>query len=463
MIPATLLLVEDEPLLRESLAASLKAEGHFVLQAATLSDARSCIASSDPEVVLSDIRLSDGSGLELLDDARSRSSAAHYLFMTGHANVQQAVDAMEKGAFTYLTKPVRRREAAAWIEKALTARRKERLVEVDEDSTHFIGESTPARKVLDLINFVATSPTTVLLLGETGTGKDLLARMVHARSGRRGRFVPVNTATLSETLLEAELFGYEKGAFTGAVGRKIGLVEAANGGTLFLDEIGELSPGLQARLLRLLDTGAVRRLGGTVEMKVDVRFVAASNRDLREEVRQKRFREDLYYRLSGFTVEIPPLRERRMDIPALAAHFGFLHGRRLGRTFMGLTEEAQEFLARADWPGNIREFSAAIERAILLASSTGQTEAALRADHFHGLTIQGEDEDSLEAVMERFAGEHEDCTFREARRKLVRAFETAFLSRAVGKTQGNLSEAARRVGLDRKRLAEKLRRKGDAA
>ncbi|RMH55162.1 MAG: sigma-54-dependent Fis family transcriptional regulator [Candidatus Hydrogenedentota bacterium] len=456
----TLLIVEDEVLLRESLEESLARQGHVVRGVGTLAEARKELRDFNPEVALCDIRLPDGRGLDLIEEARAVAPDTIFIFMTAQAAIEQAVEAMRKGAFAYLAKPVRVPEIQTWLDRAVEKRRKDRPLEgVTETPVEFLGESAAARTVRDMIEKLAGAPTTVLILGETGTGKDLAARLLHLKSGRKGRFVPVNASGLGETLLESELFGHEKGAFTGATARKIGLVEAASEGTLFLDEIADMGAALQARLLRLLDSGQVRRVGGTREIPVDVRFIAATNRDLEAEVSSGRFREDLFFRLSKFVLRIPPLRERKEDVRFLATHFGRLHSRRLGRPFQTLTEAAAEYLESLSWPGNVRELSGAMERALILADP--ERDAGL-LDVKHFIVEEGRSETpaSIEEAMEAFVCKSEALPFKEAKRRIVDLFEERYLRFMLEKAHGNISEVSRRVGLDRKRLGEKIKKFG---
>lgn len=449
-----LLLVEDEELLRTSFAAAFSKAGYTVSQAANLPDARRMLVEQNPDVVLSDLTLPGGSGIELVKDAARLSPDTIVIYMTAYAGVETAVEAMRYGAFTYLSKPLHYSEVQVWIERALKERRRNRVSRQSEKEEIYIGDVAVVQELRRRVAAVAPARTTVLLLGETGTGKDLVARWLHQASQRKGAFVAINSAGLTGSLLEAELFGHEKGAFTGADSRRIGLVEAAAGGTLFLDEIAEISLELQSRLLRLLDSGKVRRVGATNETTVDVRFIAATNRNIEEEVRQGRFREDLYYRLTTFTIQLPSLRERPDDIPLLADYFARSHANKLGRSFDGLTPSALEFLKRSFWRGNVRELSSSIERALLMADNGVLDSRDFECRIGPDPGASGED---FEAALERFVEEESRNPFHEVKQRLLNAFEKLYLEKALKSADGNISEAARRIGLDRKSFAEKLK------
>jgi two-component system response regulator HydG len=305
--------------------------------------------------------------------------------ITGHGTVEDAVAAMKEGAYDFITKPFRRVQLERTIRKAaekqalvLQNRELQRRLAEMEGTGQLLGTSAAMRRLLETVTQVAPSSATVLIQGESGTGKELVANALHAGSPRQGRpLVKVNCAALPETLLESELFGYEKGAFTGAVARKAGRFELAHGGTLFLDEIGELSAPTQAKLLRVLQDGEFERVGGTQSLRVDVRVVAATNADVAALVREKRFREDLFYRLNVITVQIPPLRERREDIPLLAQHFLRRFAQKNGKGITGFTEEALDLLQSHPWPGNVRELENVIERAVVLTRSSAISPADL--------------------------------------------------------------------------------------
>jgi len=371
---ASILLVEDKDSLRAMLRLALEAQGHAVIEARDEPEAVAALRDSQPAVVLSDLRLPIGDGLGVLRAANEADPELPVIVMTAHGSIQDAVAAMKQGALDFLAKPVDPDHLLLLVERALAQRRllnEYRLLKEEaaarRGGPHIIGDSPALRLAMTAIDRAANSDTTVLLEGESGTGKELCARALHDRSPRSaGPFVAINCAAIPDTLLEAELFGYERGAFTGANQRKLGRFELAQRGTLFLDEIGEMPMTVQAKMLRAIETHKIERLGGGASIQLDVRIVAATNRGLRQAVAARQFREDLYFRLSVFPVEVPALRDRREDIPKLAHHFVERVCRDVGKK-MTLSPEAVAELMVHSWPGNIRELQNAIERAVILA------------------------------------------------------------------------------------------------
>jgi DNA-binding NtrC family response regulator len=372
--PATILLVEDKDSLREMLRHALEAQGHQVVEAKDQREAEQRLKESTPAVVLSDLRLPEGDGLGVLQAAKDTDPELPVIVMTAFGGIQDAVSAMKSGAMDFLAKPVDPDHLMLLVERALAQRRliseymllKEELA-ARRGAPTIIGEAASMKQLSQAVQRAATTDATVLIEGESGTGKELFARAVHALSGRSsGPFVAINCAAIPDTLLEAELFGYERGAFTGATQRKPGKFEMANRGTLFLDEIGELPMTLQGKILRALQEKTFERLGGTASVKVDVRLVAATNRQLKQAVATRRFREDLYFRLSVFPITVPPLRERPEDIPILARHFIEVECRELGKKPLTLAPAALEALQTYPWPGNVRELQNCLERAVIL-------------------------------------------------------------------------------------------------
>ncbi len=366
-----ILLVDDEPSMLEFLEYMLTKDGYRVTAAQEGAAARELISSSPFDLVISDLRMPDVDGLELLRSARGQDPELPFIFITAYASSDTAIEALKLGAYDYVTKPFQVEELKNLVRNALQAsslKRKVRLLESErEQSDQLIGVSPPMLEIYKLIGTIAATDSTVLITGESGTGKELVARAVHRASPRReGPFVSVNCGAFAETLLESELFGYVKGAFTGATGNKKGLFETADAGTLFLDEIGEMSPAMQVKLLRALQERKIRRVGGTEEIPVDVRLIAATNQKLEEEIEAGAFREDLYYRLAVIPIRIPPLRERASDIVALVQHFIRLYNRKQNRRIKGITEEGLASLEGYAWPGNVRELENVIERAIAL-------------------------------------------------------------------------------------------------
>lgn len=432
------LLVEDKDSLRTMLRHALEGQGYAVIEARDESEARAALGQSLPAVVLSDLKLPDGDGFGVLRAAKDADADLPVVVMTAYGSIQDAVAAMKDGALDFLAKPVDPEHLLFVIERALAQRRllsEYNLLKEEAAKRRgmpaIIGESAAIRHTMQSVQRAAGSETTVLLEGESGTGKELFARALHALSERAsGPFIAINCAAIPDTLLEAELFGYEKGAFTGAAQRKPGRFELAQRGTLFLDEVGELPLALQAKLLRAIETRRFERLGGTSTIQVDVRLVAATNRGLRQAVAARQFREDLYFRLSVFPVTIPPLRERREDIPLLARHFVEHTCNEMGRKPLALSDRALEVLSNHAWPGNVRELQNAIERAVILAEGdtihpghlnvkATSIPAAPPQDPWDGIDLGG----SLSEALARVTAEAE-------RRKIARAVREAGGDRA---------------------------------
>src|SRR5881296_3362680 len=448
--PATLLIADDDPGLRQSLERTLTREGYRVILASDGNAALERLQAGGVDLVLTDLKMPGLSGIELLRAVKAIASEVDVILLTAFGTVEEAVKAMKEGAYDFLTKPFQRAQLLRLISKALERRDlieqnralQQRLDDLLQQGA-VIGSSPAFRRTMALVEQVADSSATVLIQGESGTGKELVARTIHARSARsRGPLVAVNCAALPETLLESELFGYEKGAFTGAAGRKEGRFELANGGTLFLDEVADLSLVTQPKILRVLQEGEFERLGGTRTLQVDVRIVAATNQDLAEMVKEKRFREDLYYRLNVITVRVPPLRERHEDIPMLAQHFLRVYAAKNGRKLEGFSNEALERLESYAWPGNVRELENLIERTVLLA----------RKDRL-----------DAEDLPEEVAGVKRPP--RDAILELVGTplaeVEQRLLDETLRITGGNKTQAAKLLGIDVRTVARKLERRED--
>jgi two-component system response regulator AtoC len=385
MRPATILVVDDEQLIRWSLSTRLQEEGHRVVEAETASDALRRFREG-VDLVLLDYKLPDSDGLDVLKQIRSADPEALVILLTGHSSVELAVEAMKQGAYHYANKPFNLDEIALLVAKALETtelRREVRALRTTQAQPYYIdrivGESDAMVNVRALLKKIAASPaSTVLLTGESGTGKDLAAKVIHYASDRASKpFMNITCSALPESLLESELFGHERGSFTGADRQKRGLFETADGGTVFLDEIGEMVPALQAKLLRVLEERAFKRVGGAVDIHVDVRVIAATNRKLEDEVRQGKFREDLYYRLNVVPIPLPPLRERAKDIPLLLKYYVDLFNTEFKKRVQGIAPDAMSRLQTYGWPGNIRELRNAVERAMLLGEGK-----VLTADDF---------------------------------------------------------------------------------
>ena len=441
------LIVDDEEQLAEAFRKKLSKEGYAVQTASTGSAAITLVKQQPFDVCVLDIRLPDIDGVKLLEALKEIEPNLEIIMLTGHASIDTAIQSMKCGAYDYLSKPCKLSELSSIILKAYEKKAlKERNIVLQEQlqrvETHdtFIGESKQIKEIHRLISLVAPSDVPVLILGETGTGKELVARAIHALSPRSAnQFVAVNSSTLQESILESELFGYKKGAFTGAQNDKIGLLELANKGTFFIDEVGDMGVNIQAKFLRTLETGIFRRLGDTRESKVDVRFIFATNKSLEDEVKEKKFRKDLFYRLNTFMITLPPLRERKDDILLLADYF--LRKFVRGGDKKVLSDSAIKLLSEYWWPGNVRELANVLERAVLL-SMTRKTILC---------------EDLPQTMMES----HLNCAHDEKRQLQSDALdlmkvEKEHIKRVLGLAEGNKSKAARLLGISRKKLYQKI-------
>ncbi len=449
--PARILVADDERSIATYLRDALAADGYEVVAADGGSSAIREAERLVPHLLLVDLMMPDLGGLEVLKAVRDRLPSCRVIVMTAYATVETAIEAMRHGALDYLIKPLSTDELRHHVRRALAevslAREVEvlkREVERTGSARGLLGESAAMRRVRDLIGRIAPDAATVLIRGETGTGKELVARALHAAGPRRtGPFLAVNCGALPESLLERELFGHERGAFTGADATRPGLLEAAGDGTLFLDEIGEMPGALQVKLLRVLEGHEFLRIGGTRPLRSRARFLAATNRDLAEAVKERRFREDLYYRLNVLSVELPPLRDRDGDVALLAGHFLASHAASRARRITGITPEGLAVLAAHRWPGNVRELRNVIERAALLGDGPLLTVEDLR------LAPGG-------AGMPHGMGEVFEVPFKEAKRRFERAYLDAAL-RAAGR---NITRTAARTGIERNNLKDKLRHHG---
>jgi DNA-binding NtrC family response regulator len=445
---ARILIVEDKDSLRAMLEEMLRAEKLEVRGVASGSQAVETLRSGQPvDLVLTDWRLPGADGLAVLDAARALDPTLPVIVMTAFGSIETAVDAMKRGAEDFITKPVEPDLLRLLVSRAIERRARERQSLLFEDHQTrampaIIGESSAIRTVQAEAQRVAETDATVLLEGESGTGKELFARAIHELSPRRSRpFVAINCAAIPETLLESELFGHERGAFTGALARRLGKFELAEGGTVFLDEIGELSAVTQGKLLRVLQERSFHRVGGTIPIQVDVRILAASNRPLDRMTAQGQFREDLYYRVRVFPIWIPPLRERPEDIDPLVDWFLAHLPQELGKKGIRIAASARERLREYGWPGNVRELKNCLERAIILADGGLIEERSLR------LTPE-----SAEKPVE-----HRSETIEQVRERGARTAERLWLVRALERANGDRTAAATELGLTRRRFEAKLK------
>jgi DNA-binding NtrC family response regulator len=453
-----ILVVEDERAIQIALAGLLGRAGYEVSIAAGGSEAIAALEQSPFDLVLTDLALGNGpSGMDVLGKTKALRPETAVVMITAHGSEKIAVEAMKAGAEDYVPKPFDndqiRLVVARALERTRLARENRLLLERVEREYGFenlIGAGAAMQRVFAAIQKVAETDLTVLVRGESGTGKELVAQALHQRSPRRDRpFVAVNCAAISPELVESELFGHEKGAFTGADARRQGRFEAANGGTIFLDEIGDMAPETQAKVLRVLQERSFERVGGTAPIEVDVRVVAATHRPLEQDVAHEKFREDLYYRLRVVELVLPPLRERSEDVPALALRFLAQVSERLGRAAPRLGESALAALVRHAWPGNVRELRNVIEQAAVLTSGPVIGEDDLRLD--------GAPANAAPAAP---AAGSAGLPFAEAKRRAVERFERAFLLEALRACDGNISRAAEQVGMVRQSLQQKIRELG---
>ncbi len=450
---ATVLIVDDEANMRRVLSALLKRDGYRVIDAGDGESALASLTEQRVDVVLSDLKMPRMNGLELLEAARRRHPRVPIILLTAHGTIGSAVEAVKRGAFDYLTKPFDPDEIKQVVGKAVRTRTLEDSAasfELHDPDALLLGESAALLEVKRVTQMVAATPATVLISGETGPGKELVARRIHRLSDRSGQaFVKINCAAIPESLLESELFGHEKGAFTGAASRKPGRFELAHCGTLFLDEIGEMPLSAQPKLLRALQEGRFFRVGGTTTVSVDVRIVAATNRDLGVEVEAGRFREDLFYRLNVVPVQLPPLRERREDLEALVAFFVERFASRQGRPATTFTPAALDALRAHSWPGNIRELENAIERAVLLTEGDRIDVGDLAPELREG------GRPAKPACRSSDGGALKDRV-----RSATRRIEGEAIVEALELTHGNVTQAAKRLGLSRRGLQLKMRELG---
>jgi DNA-binding NtrC family response regulator len=456
MKKGNILIVEDDKAQRELLGEALRKRGFYVEGAENLAEAKELLEKRDFNVLLLDYKLPDGDGLEFLAYLKKNYPNIPTIMLTAYASVENAVSAMKAGAFHYLAKPINLEELNLIVDKALEENKLIREITLLRERFKFlsdkelkiaeniVAESPAMKKVLSLVSKVAETDAPVLITGESGTGKGVIARLIHQLSpAKEGPFLQINCAAIPETLLEAELFGYERGAFTGATHSKAGLFELAEGGTLFLDEIGDMPLSLQAKLLTVLQDKTIRRLGGLKEIKVNFRFISATNQDLERMVEEGKFREDLFWRLNVIRINIPPLRERKEDIIPLAQLFIKKFNQKYRKEVQGLTQEAMLALLRHDFPGNVRELENRIERGIILAEDEYLTREDL------GLALEGQtEEDLLDRLLK--------LPLEEA----VEHLERLRIEMALKETKGVKVRAAEILGITERMLRYKMEKYG---
>lgn len=440
-----ILIVEDRPATRRMLVETLADEGYSTVAVGDGDEAVKRIRRESFDLIITDLQLPGRNGLEVLAASRENDLYAPVILMTAHGTVENAVAAMKEGAYDFLTKPVDTERLLILVERAFERRTLELKNRVLTDSTRpqmIVGESRAIREVLAMAAKVALSDAAVLLLGESGTGKELFARYIHSQSSRSSsQLVALNCAAIPRDLVEAELFGAEKGAYTGADRRRIGKFELAHGGTLFLDEIGELSGDIQSKFLRVIEEKTVTRIGGTRSIRLNVRLITATNRSLTDEVAAGHFREDLFYRLNVFPIHLPPLRQRQEDIPIIATHLLEIFSREMKREFLALEDNAMEKLVRYGWPGNVRELRNTLERAVILTDGN-----VIPAELLFMGPISAPDQPGVTGN-----------DLRSVARAATKRAEIDLISRVLRECSGNKSEAARRMSVSYRSLWSKIK------
>jgi two-component system nitrogen regulation response regulator GlnG len=462
-----LLVIDDEASIRYSFQRLFAEEGTEVLTAATAAEGLEQARSRQPDVIVLDLQLPDRNGLDLYADLHALDPRRPVIFITAHGTTDTAIEAMKQGAFDYLVKPVDLDRLSQLLQRAFDAARLMRVPAVlpaeEKEGERIVGSSPVTQEMCKVIGRLAPQDVNVLILGETGVGKELVARALYHHSRRADKpFLAINCAAIPEALLESELFGHERGAFTGAHQRRIGKFEQCDGGTLFLDEIGDLTPAVQAKMLRVLQEQCFERLGGQETVRTQVRVLAATNQDLGCLVAENRFRKDLYYRLNSTTIQVPPLRQRREDVAELAHHFLFRFNREMNRDLRGIAPEAMELLQRWDWPGNVRELQGVIRQALL--SATGHLllpeflppELSRQAPAPEPAVSSTPGHFDLAGLIEKLLREGRKDLYAE----VTRAVERVLFARVLRQTHGHQAQASELLGLNRTTLRYKLRELG---
>jgi two-component system, NtrC family, response regulator AtoC len=459
------LIVDDEPNLRKILAAQLSRDGYEVMLAEDGEQGLALLREHHIDLVVTDLKMPKIDGMTLLRAALAEQPELPIVMITAHGTVDTAVEALKLGAFDYLTKPFDKDEVRQIVGKALKTRElagEEATTAKEAEGARFgiIGQSAGLAELYTVLERVADSPTTVLITGESGTGKELVARALHDHSSRKGKpFIKVNCAAIPKELIESELFGYERGAFTGAVSSKPGRFELANGGTLFLDEIGEIPVEMQVKLLRALQESEFERVGGIKTMRVDVRLVAATNRDLKKLISQGAFREDLFYRLNVVSIRLPALRERASDTPLLVEHFLKKFNERLKKSVSGIEPEALELLAGYGWPGNIRELENVMERAVLFCDAQRLRVEDLPGELRGAVSVGGSIAPSADTPVD-IGTLPAEGGLKEHVKVAMSRLERDLVSRALKQTNNNVTHAARLLKISRKGLQLKMKELG---
>ncbi|HYQ01840.1 MAG TPA: sigma-54 dependent transcriptional regulator [Polyangiaceae bacterium] len=430
---STVLIIDDDALMRDALALYVKRLGHAVVEAGTLAEGRALQASEDPDITIVDYYLPDGTAFDLIDSARERGTSDAIIVLTGLGSIDLAVRAIKAGAEQFLTKPVDPESLGILVRRTLESRRDRRqralsAVSAQDGANPFLGSSRKIREIREMAEAVLDSEAPVLVLGETGTGKGVLARWLHAQSPRRNEpFVDLNCAGLSRELVESELFGHRRGAFTGAVGNKPGLLEVADGGSLFLDEVGDLELAVQPKLLKVLEEGTFRRVGDISSRSANIRLIAATHKNLGAMVQAQKFREDLLFRINTLVFELPPLRERAEDLSEFVQVLLVELARRKGRVTPSLSPDALELLGRYRWPGNIRELRNVLERALLFAKGDVLDRTTLRFDR----SLDPEEKDAWALTLDEAERRHIVGVLRGARGQVEEAAQVLSLSRSA--------------------------------
>lgn len=454
-----LLVVDDESTIRHSFRKVFSDESTRVVTAGTLAEARSIYATERPDVILLDLQLPDGSGMSFFEEVRAHDPKRPVIFITAQGTTETAIQAMKRGAFDYLTKPVDLDKLQSLLPQAFEAARLMQVpTELPGDVTpdRIVGRSPIIQEMCKTVGRLAAQDVNVLIVGESGTGKELVARALYHHSDRSSKpFLAINCAAMPENLVESELFGHEQGAFTGAHRQRIGKFEQCDGGTLLLDEIGDMPLAVQAKMLRLLQEQQFERVGGSQPISTHVRVIAATNKNLEALIHEGKFRNDLYYRLKVVTIRVPPLRERREDIPELAHHYLFTYSRQQNRVVTGFTPDAMSRLQEYDWPGNVRELQGVIQTAVLSPGGPSIGAAALNLGSAEGLGLPGEQFDLAEQIEFLLTAGGGDVYA-----EVLKQVEREILTRALLRTRGHQAQASNMLGINRTTMRTKLRELG---